>query len=493
MADEELQEDLAVDAAEEEKNDRLQLSVDISDSGPCQKHIRISIPRSEVDRVYDKEFVDLVRNAAVPGFRPGKTPRKLIERRFKKDVSSRVKADLLLRSFEQVFDDEKIDALDQPNIDIESIELPDEGDFVYELDVEVRPEFDLPDYKGLELEKPVREFTDEDVEQGLQRFLKTRGSMTVKDGPAEEGDYVVADMRFTHEGRVIGEFSAATVQVQKTLYFSDGRIEGFSEGITGAKAGDSRDFEAIMSDTAADESLQGKAVQVAVVVQQVKQLTLPELNQEFFNRIGVGDEAELRDAVKASLESRFQYQQSQRLIGQIVEKLLADVNFDLPRDLLRRQSEKTLRNKIAELQSAGFSEEEIRAHTNRLRQDSITSTANSLRQQFILQKIAEVEDITVDQEDLEDAVRDIADRTGESYRRVRARVEKDQLWEPIALQVLQRKTIDKIVSYANVKEVPYVEEETASSGLDQSAVQAPAEEPSEESAKAESGEAATQE
>lgn len=483
MAEEE-NEGVAVDTDEtgEKQEEHLDLTVEISDVGPCQKHLKVTIPRSEVDRYFEKEFSDLVKSASVPGFRPGKTPRKLIERRFRKDVATQVKAGLLMQSFEQVFEDEKIDALDQPNVDVQNIELPEEGDFVYEFDVEVRPEFDVPDYKNLQLQKPVREFSDEDVERGLQRFLRSRGTMAPKEGSVALGDYVVADIRIVDNGNVVSEFSAATVQVDKDLYFRDGKIENFADGIVGASVGDSREFKILLSESMGQEGNRGKVVDGIFVIHQVKELVLPEVNREFLDRIGVGDESELRDLVRSSLEYRLHYHQKQKLGEQIIGKLVDQADFELPPEMLRRQADRTLRRKVLELENAGFSREEIQTLANRLRQDSAAATAHSLKRQFILQRIAAEEDVAVNQEDLELAVKQIAQQSGESYRRVRARIEQEQLWEGVALQVLEDKAIDRIVSYATIEEVPWVEEQLQSTGLDESAVpekEAPAEEKSE--------------
>lgn len=470
MAEEET-EGVAVESGDvEEKAERLDLKVEISETGPCQKHLKVIIPRAEVDRFFEKEFSDLVKTAAVPGFRPGKTPRRLIERRYRKDVAAQVKAGLLMQSFEQVFEDEKIDPLDEPDVDVQGIELPEEGDFIYEFDVEVRPEFDLPDYKSLQLKKPVREFTDEDVEKGLQKFLRSRGAMSPKEGVVAEGDYINADVRFLHDGQVLREFSDLLIRVDKELYFKDGRIAGFAQGVVGASVGDTREFKVELSDSVGREELRGKEADAVFVIQQVKELILPELNEELFDRIGVSDEAELRDVIRSGLEHRLAYDQKQALAEQIVEKLLESVDFQLPPALLRRQADRTLRRMALELQAVGFSQEEIQARANVLRQNSAATTAKSLKRQFILQKIAEVEEITVDQDDLEAAVVEFARRSGESYRRVRARIEQEQLWEGVALQVLEDKAISKIASYASVEEVPWVEEEIQSTGLDASAV-----------------------
>lgn len=476
------EENTAVETVEEtpEVKERIELTVEITDAGPCRKHLKVRVPRPEVDKFFNREFSDLVKNAAVPGFRAGKTPRRLIERKFKKEVSNQVKANLLMQTLEQIGEEQKIEPLSEPDIKVDAIQLPDDGDFVYEFEVEVRPEFDVPEYKGLKINKPAKEFAKEDIDSGLQNFLRRYGNMTAKDGLVENGDYVVVDVRFMNDGAVVNEAEDLSVRVDEELFFRDGKIAKFGSNVIGRKAGDSVELKAILSDAVSREDLRGKEVDAIFVVKEVKTLNLPELNAEFFEKVGVSDEGELRDLIKVNLDNRLKHDQKQSAIDQVMEKIVEAANWQLPPDLLRRQAQRTLQRVVVDLQEAGYSEEEISAKINTLRQNSLASTAKSLKQQFVLQAIAEKEEIKVEQDDLEEEIRSIAMRSGESQRRVRARVEKEGLWDALALNILEQKTVDKILSYAETQEVPYHPEETKGSSMDESAI--PEEEVAEESA-----------
>jgi trigger factor len=469
----------SVDAPEasEEKKERIDLSVEIAEAGPCKKHLTVTVPRQEIERFFDNEFSDLVKSANVPGFRPGKTPRKLIERRYRKDISDQVKATLLMQSLEQIGEEEKIEPLSEPDIDISNIELPEEGDFIYEFDVEVAPEFKTPEYKGLKLQRPVKEFTDEDVERELQSFRRRHGQLKPKDGPVAIGDYVVADIRFTDGDDVLGEVDESTIRVDEHLYFRDGKIDDFGKQIEKAEAGDAREMTTTLSESVGRPDYAGKQVTAVFVIKEVKELEVPDLDQAFFDLIGVSDEGELRDALRANMQQRLSYRQFERARDQAIEQLLEQTELELPQDLLRRQADRVLMRRAIELQSHGFSEDEIRAQENQLRQDALATAERSLKQQFILQRIAEQEGIKVNESDLEDEVRAIAQRTGDSVRRIRARIEKEQQWDAVGLQVLEGKAIQAILSKAELADVPYEEEELRSSGLDESAVSESAAEP----------------
>src|SRR5438270_12059962 len=136
---------------EEKKPEKLHQSVELRDVGPCKKHIKVTVDRGDINARLGEKFSELVADANVAGFRPGKAPRKLVERRFQKDVGDQVKTEVLLASLEQLAEDHDVAPLSAPNIDPVHIELPPEGPFIYEFEVEVRPQFDLPNYKGLKL------------------------------------------------------------------------------------------------------------------------------------------------------------------------------------------------------------------------------------------------------------------------------------------------------------------------------------------------------
>jgi trigger factor len=483
MADEvAVQGDVAEGATETQ---RIDMTVAVSDAGPCKKHVRVEIPEKEVGRFFDNEFTDLVRNSAVPGFRPGKAPRRLIERRFREDVAEKVKSTILMQSLEQIGEEQKLDPLAEPNIDTKTITLPEQGSFVYEFDIEVRPEFELPDYKGLSIERPAKDFKDADIDTALENFLKRQGEMKTKSTGVAKDDYVDVDIRFVTAGEVVRDFESITVRVDDELTFRDGAIQNFAKGIVGAKEGDTREFKVKMADGVARKELAGKEIDAVFVVKEVKELTPAVIGPALFSEVGVADEGELRDEIRVSLERRLEHAQRQASSDQIMNQLLEKTKIDLPQDLLRRQTERALARRLIELERAGYSEEEVNSHMNKLRQDSLNSTARALREQFILQSVAEAEEIKVEEADLEQEIEEIARRSGESVRKVRSRVDKDGLWEALGGQVLERKTIEKVVSLAKVKDVPWKDEVLSSSAIDESAVPAgpaSAAEPSEEAA-----------
>src|SRR5262245_52961260 len=171
-------------AGEEPAEKKLRQTVEIRDTGPCKKHIKVTVERADIDERMGDHFSKLVKDTNVPGFRPGKTPRRLIERRFRSDVADQVKSEVLMASLDQLGKDHDIAPLAEPDIDIEKIEVPKDGPLVYEFEVEVRPQFDLPAYKGLKLKRPVKTFTADDVADARRALLKDHSQVVPKEGAA---------------------------------------------------------------------------------------------------------------------------------------------------------------------------------------------------------------------------------------------------------------------------------------------------------------------
>jgi len=455
---------------ETEEKPKLSLQVDIQSRGACQRHITVTVAREDIDRYFDKEFSELMGTAQVPGFRPGHVPRRLVETRFHKDVAERVKSSLLMDSISQLSEEQKLAAISEPDFDLEVIELPDEGPMTYEFDLEVRPEFDVPEWKGLRIERPVREFADKDVDQALQNLLVRHGHLVPHHGPAEVGDYVSTALSFTHEGKVLSSADEELIRIRPILSFRDGKIEKFDELMEGVRAGETRVAEARLSESAPNEALRGQMVTATFEVKEVKKLQLPELTPEFLDALGSFEsEAELRDAIRDNLVRQMEYQQRRRAREQITAALTVSATWDLPPELLRRQSERELSRAVLELRRSGFSDDEIRAYENELRQNSLQATARALKEHFILERIAEEEETKDEPGDYDEEIRLLAAQSGETPRRVRARLEKSGRMDVLRNQIIERKVIDLILAHAVFQDVPYRPETVEAEALDRSA------------------------
>jgi trigger factor len=458
-----------LDSEEQEEREPLKLEVQIASPGACQRHVTVTVPREDIERYFDKAFGDLMPTATVPGFRAGRAPRKLVEHRFRKDVADQVKGSLLMDSLSQITEDQKLAAISEPDLDVAAIEMPDEGPMTFEFDIEVRPEFDMPQWKGLTIERPMREISAKDIDQELQRLLASRGRLTPVDGPASPGDFITANFTFKDGDEVVNENRERTVRLASVLSFPDGKIENFAKQMAGVEPGQSRTLKIQISDGAPNERLRGKQISAVIDVLDVKKLTLPEMTPELLAEFEVETEGDLRDAVQETLKRQLVYHQQQQVRRQVTALLTAAANWDLPPAMLKRQSRRELERAKLELRRSGFSDEQIMAHENRLRQTTETSTARALKEHFILERIAEEEKIADEPDDYENEIRLIAAQSGESPRRVRAQLERQDLMDVLRNQIIENKTIQLILSHASFRDVPFEPERTDTESVDETA------------------------
>ncbi len=452
---------VAVEAEEESKDEPLHLDVQVASPSACERHVTVTIAREDIERYFDDAFSEMMPTAAVPGFRAGRAPRKVVEHRFRDEVSDQVKSALLLDSLEQISEEQRFTAISEPDFDLEAVEVPKEGPMTFEFKIEVRPEFDMPKWKGLKLNRPVREFSDADIDEQLEQMLSRYGQLVPVEGEAAEGDYISANITSTHDGKQLAHESETVVRIRPMLSFRDAKLEGFAKLMKGVKEGDKRTAEVTLSKDAPNADLRGKKVELEFEVLGVKKLKLPELTEEFLQEIGnFATEAELRDAIRKNLERQMEYQQQRIARGQISSLLTKSADWELPKGLLQRQSAREVERAVMELRRSGFSEAEIRARENQLRQNSTASTANALKEHFILERIAEEEKLDVEEGDYDKEIFLIAAQSGESPRRVRAQLEKRGLMDVLRNQIIERKVLELVQSEAKFNDEPYKPEKS---------------------------------
>ena len=468
MTAQDLEEQTGTEGAEAaEEKVKMALDVKVDKPSACQRHVTVAVSREDIDRYYKEAFDELVPKAELPGFRAGRAPRKLVESRFKEQVSDQVKGKLVMESMTQISDDQKFSAISEPDFDYNSIVLPDEGPLRYEFKIEVRPEFDLPAWEGMKLERPVHEYADAEVDDYLKKLLARYAKTVDSTDPVAADDLLTAELTFTHDGKQIAQTTETGVAVRPTLTFKDAKLEGFDKLVIGKNVNDVVEAKLPISAEADNPELSGKEVDLSLKITGVQKLEYPELTEGFLDRIGgFVDEAELRTEVRKQLEKQLSYQQRQRVRQQITSLLTVAANWDLPPDMLRRQARRELDRAVMELQSHGFNQDAIRSHANELQQNILAYTSRALKEHFILERIAEDQKIDAEEKDFEDEIALIAEQNDESVRRVRARLDKQGSMDTLRNQIIERKVIDLIESKATFNEVPHVPAKTDTSPIE---------------------------
>lgn len=430
----------------------LQLDVQVNSPQACVRDVVVTVPENEVKRYLKDAYDELVPEAQVPGFRNGRAPRRLVEKQFKDRVTEQVKGKLLMDSLTQVTDNQEFSAISEPDFDYNSIPDPGEGTFSFQFSIEVRPEFETPSWKGLELTKPVETIDDEAVTKAIDRILTERADYEATDEPAAIGDKLIVSIEFKEGDNVLSTLEEENITLAEALSLSDGVCKSFGKDVAGKKEGDSVTTSVTLGETDGDGDGE-RTITADIQLVEVLKLEGTELTDAMLEELGdFESQDELRDFIKDSLVRQAEYR-TQQSVRQTVTNLLAEsVNFELPEDLVRRQSSRELQRRILEMRRNGFDDTTIRGIVNALQQNARASTESALREHFVLEQIAEEESIDAESQDFEDEIELISKQSGQSQRRTRARLEKSGEMDSLRNQIVERKVVELIVEQAKVTE-----------------------------------------
>lgn len=442
------------EAVTEVAADRMDLTVAIRNVGPCRKHVSVTVSEADIKAIRETCLEELSEKAQVPGFRVGKVPRQLMQRRFKDEIAAQIKQKVLLASLEQLSEDNRIDPINEPRIDVESLLIPDEGEFHYEFEVEVRPEFDLPDYTSFTIRRPIGEISDAEFAAYREQFLSSYSALEKVDEAAQAGDYVTCSLVFTHEDKVIRELETASIRLVEKLNFQDAVLEGFDKVMAGVKAGETREALVRISMQSPVVEMRGEEVEVTFNVTEVQRRTPTVIDKEFLDKINCESEESLDTELRLSVERQVEFQRRQATRQQVLEKISASADWDLPESLVRQQTENALRRELLEMSQAGFTREQVLARENEIRRNAIDNTRQALKEHFVLDRIATEQSIECNEEDITRELLTMSFQSGEPVRRIRARMTKSGMIENLEAQLRERKAVDFILSQATFEDVP---------------------------------------
>jgi len=441
---------------EEPESAAAKNTVTIEDAGPCKKKVIIEIPEETIKSATDKQYGELRKDALVPGFRKGRAPRRLLEKRFGKDTREAIKLKLLAEASESAIKDNKLQTLGDPDVDYEKIEMPVEGPMKFDFEVEVRPEFELPKLEGIPVRKTKLEVGDEQVDREIERIQRLWGIWTPReDGAAVEvDDQIIADVTLKIEdAEAPDQLGEIQVYVRDNGFVGGIPVEKLDELLVGAKAGDRKQTTIEVSKTYFKEQYRGKKVDISIEIKDIKWLKPAELDAGFFERLGVEDQDELRERIQDRLQGQLEQRSRTEMTEQIFKYLLDNTNFDLPLDIVGKQAETVLRRQYINLLSRGLSREQIEDQMEQLRASSENQAKEQLKTFFIMDKVGDKLEIEVTEEEINGRIAQLALHQGQRPERMREEMARDGSLAEFRLEVRQSKCIAKMLESAAITEV----------------------------------------
>jgi len=445
---------MAEEQAAVQEPETVPYQIKIEDAGPATKKVSIEVPQEVIASKLEQQFTQLRREAALPGFRPGHAPRKLIEKRFHTDVRDQVKRTLISESYEQAISKNSLSVIGEPHFDnADSIELPETGSLTYSFEVEVQPDINLPPLTGLAVKKPKVEVKDEHVDQAMLNLRQQQGILVpVEDRGVEAGDYLTADIHLKVDGNVVSHQHDAQV-IAKPGRFAGIQIDDLDVKLQGQKPGEKREFTVTGPDNHAVEPIRGKEVLIEVDLKDIKKLELAELDQAFLDGLGFADEAELRGALREQMLERVDYDVKQSMRDQINNYLLQNVYIDLPSKLSDRQADRVLQRRRIDMLMRGLPEDQVDARIESLRGGIREESVRDLKLFFILQKIAADFNVEVDEAELNGRIALLAAQSGKRPEKLKQEMTADGSLLSMYVQMREQKAIDEILKSAKIEEV----------------------------------------
>ena len=443
---------------------RPEQTVKIEEAGPGLKRLTVELPESRIKDKIEESYVTLRDDAVLPGFRRGRAPRRLLEKRFAESIQGDVKNQLLSESYTQAIEDADLDVIGEPDVkDIEKLEVPESGPLSYTVEVEVTPEFELPAFDGLKVTTESSEVTDDDVTKEIEELRERNGQMTVvDDATIGEGDYVESNVKILvgKDAKDDAEVAFEQAGAYTLVHGEDKEFKGHVAGIligdlgkqlAGKKPGETLSVSMDGPDGHENEKIKGSPITVKLDITKVHRLAPAEV-ADLLPRFGMENEDELNERVKTMLEQRNEQTQQAESHKQLTEQLVDGTTLELPEGLKSRQIERALQRERMQMMYQGTSAEEVEAKLAETRTQGEEAAVKQLKTFFVLDKAAKSLEIEVTENEINGRIAMMAMQQQRRPEKLRSEMRNRGELEQLYLSIREQKTLDAILEKASVTE-----------------------------------------
>jgi trigger factor len=412
----------------------------------CRRELDLEIPADEVSKAMERVAKEFAKVARVPGFRPGKAPITLIRRRFADDIKGEVLQTLVPERVEKAVSEQKLTPVSQPKV--EQLDFNDGQPLKFRAVFEVLPEFELGNYKDLQLEMPVMDVVDQDVTKTLEDMRERAAAFAPKEGRAvQDGDFVELKLTGTPEGE--GE----PLQADSVLCHigAEETMAPFNENLRGVNIGDHKEFDVPYPADYPDAKLAGKTYHYSVDVLGIKTKKLPELNDDFAKDVSDATTLdELNKKIREGLEHQRDHKQKDLLREKVLGEIVKLHDFPVPQSLVEHQMDVRLERVVRSLAQQGVDPRAVNIDWVSLRKRNEDRAKDDVKAELIVDRIATAENIDVTEEEVEHELQHLAGHSNESAEAIRARLTKQGTLDRIKAKLRSDKTLDWLAQNARV-------------------------------------------
>ncbi len=438
------------------------MNITVDKQPTCSATVKVVVPAGKVASERQELVKGYAKNASIKGFRPGKAPASVVEKRYEKEITGELFNKLINAGCDEAIKQEELNVL-SVNVTEEPV-LTESGELNFQAEIILSPEFKIPEYLGLEIEAPSVEVTDEDLTASIEDLRQRFAEFKDVERELTDGDFAVVDFTATTDGKPVAE------AIGKSAGFLEGReghwakveddsfMPGFGSGLKGLKAGDKKEFVLTMPEEFPLSDVRGAEITFDVTVKTVKEQELPELNDEFAGKLmpdkGMDD---LKEVIREQLGSEKERLANDAKVEQVVAKLGEGVEFELPQALVDQETQSNAMNMIERARTQGMTDEMIQEQEGEIGESAAAESKRSLKTNFILLKIAEKEDIQVEDQDVIQRISAMAEQAKKPVKAYIKELQKANAIQNVRNSVLIGKTIDFVVGKSTVTEVATTE------------------------------------
>ncbi|MBW1747749.1 MAG: trigger factor [Deltaproteobacteria bacterium] len=435
----------------------------VEDVSGVKKVLHVEIPEDTVVRELDNAYKQLKKTAKVKGFRPGKTPRSVLERMFKKDVHNDVSSKLLQDSFMEALKETDLNIVGNPEID--PPQLDEKGPYKYDATVEIKPDIDNIDFKGLALKKALYQVTDEEMDAQLQMLQKNLAQQipATDDRGVEENDFVLIDFEGFENGK---PFSETQKTENFTMKIGAGAIsKTLDEILIGKKPGEDIEITINFPEDHFNEKLANHEITFHVKLHEIREEVLPEIDDEFAKKLGQYETlGEVKNAITENLKQGYEKRVEQELNEQIFQELIEKTEFELPPSMIEYELngiidevEKTLSYYNKSMEDEGFTRES-------LAEKHLDTAEKKVRRHLILDKIIDQEELTLSDKELDAGFSEMAQAVNQPVEAIKSYYNQNQSnLDFFKHTLLEKQAIKLIIDSSTLEEIePKLEKNTES-------------------------------
>jgi len=438
------------------------MKTELKELSPTRKQIDIEIEAEAVRAAYDSISDRYAKAANVPGFRPGHAPRAVVRTRFKDQIRSELLRELLPDAVQKAIEEHQLEPLGEPELNLENTEgLSELGQkpISFNVNLEVLPEIELGNYKGLEVARRTRPIADEDVDRVIESLRENSASLEpVEDRGAQFGDTVTASFH----GKFLDEPEAAPINVEDVdvVLGGEGVVSEITNNLLEAKADDEKTFRVSYPEDFSSKGLAGKNIEYTVKVSAVRIKELPELDDEWAQSLGdeVGSLAELRTKIREDLESQAKNEAEGRMRADLIRKLVESHQFELPERLVQHQTEHRFESVVRDMIGQGIDPRNPQLDWDKARDSLKEQAGYDLRGSLLLERVADEEKVEVSDQEIDDEINAVAAASRQTPEQVRAILTKQGGERSIAGRLRNRKALDILIANARVTDEEWKEE-----------------------------------